>query len=158
VNRLRATVTRRALDEGGPLMARIASPFVRGALLWGALPMLAACAVVPTWKSASYEGEAVAIAMACEEPFDVRENERRRRLEVSSPFFEELGRSFRDCEDASVRRLTKAERFHRAATDYLKRSGRSACAIESTTLLAINRYEFTYRCGEPGSKSAAATQ
>jgi hypothetical protein len=139
----------------GPVMPRMVRTFARGALLWGAWPILAACAVVPTWKAASYEGEAVAVEMACEEPFEVRENERRRRLEVSSPFSEELGRSFRDCQDVSVRRLTKVERFHRAAGDYLKRSGRASCAIESTTLLAINRYEFAYRCAEPGSSAAA---
>lgn len=115
-------------------------------LLGGALLLQAACAVGPILKSASYEGEGSTIQLACEEPFSVRENEARRRIEVSSPVLGELARTLRDCEDPKVRLLTKVERFHRAATEHLKRSGRPACNVVSTTLLAINRYEFGYSC------------
>jgi hypothetical protein len=97
-------------------------------------------------KAASYEGEGSTVQQACEEPFSVRENEARRRIEVSSPVLGELSRTFRDCDDPKVRLLTKVERFHRAATEHLRRSGRPACNVVGTTLLAINRYEFRYSC------------
>jgi hypothetical protein len=115
---------------------------------WAALLHLTGCAIGPTLEAASYEDAAVTVQIPCEDPFRVWENAESRRLKVSSSIAGELGRSLKrqECDHPEIARLTKAERFHRVAREHLKRTGREACAISRTDLLAVNSYELRYRC------------
>lgn len=131
------------------------SPILRITGLLGAVLFPMGCAIGPMLKAADYEGEPVPVEIACEDPFRVLENARRRRLKVSSAFLPELGRSFWRCDDPDVVRLQRSERFHKAAREYLRRTGRETCHIEDTTLLALNSYEFRYICPERNSSEDA---
>src|SRR5688500_18390596 len=98
-------------------------------------------------STVKYGSDVVTIELACENPFEVRENAESRRIEVSSSeTLGEIGRSFWKCHDPGVSRLSKAELYHRAAREFLRRSNREHCEITNTVLLWLGSYEFRYRC------------
>lgn len=129
---------------------------VRLAGLLGPL-LAAACTATAGRNQPSFdEGAPTVVQLACGTPFEVREDAKHRALLISPGVKNLLGRSLEEpCQDARLGRLRPGELIFEVALEYLRRSGRSGCTIESHEAHLLGRLQVRYRCGDsPPSGSA----